>query len=549
MYELCVNELLWGVEFSPDKHPVWWQNATRDAYPYGLSITGLRWTPYMHEAAEIMSLPPSRGMSFKVFPNCAGHWYCGAPLAPWETVAEREQKFREYLRPWLQNPQEQWHKYQEELKADFEPIKAFDFEKARDHEISIFLDDVVWPFIRKAHRIHHLCMYPLSACYMMFEEMAREVFGLDPNSPAFRKLFQGFETENYIVDEKLWRLAQQAQRLGLKKTLVKSNTQEVLAELEQSSRGRIWKEEFTHFVQEHGWRNDTFDDASLPGWVDDPTLPLLHIRDMMGKKGELPVVEKRAALAKEREGLTKELIGKCPADQKDRFLSLLQLAQLNQVFSEEHTLFIEQPVNVIMWRFAMTMGKRFQRAGALDDWKDVFYLSYEEIKYRIIEYPICDFRKLVKRRKKLWKEAKEKEKETYYLGNPEILEVEPILKRVCGYGESIKQMEGAIVTGFPSSPGIAQGPARVITSYDELHTIKEGELLVAHLTWSTWTPIFPLIRGVVTEFGGMLSHTAVVAREYGIPAIVAAREVTKKIKTGQTIEINGNTGAVRILRG
>jgi pyruvate,water dikinase len=101
--------------------------------------------------------------------------------------------------------------------------------------------------------------------------------------------------------------------------------------------------------------------------------------------------------------------------------------------------------------------------------------------------------------------------------------------------------------GFAASPGSAEGPARVIFSADQIAEVQDGEILVAPLTAPSWAPIFGKIRATVTDVGGMMSHAAIVCREYGLPAVTGTAFGTKQIKTGQRIRVDGNTGQVTVL--
>jgi pyruvate,water dikinase len=106
---------------------------------------------------------------------------------------------------------------------------------------------------------------------------------------------------------------------------------------------------------------------------------------------------------------------------------------------------------------------------------------------------------------------------------------------------------GADLSGIPACPGVVEGRARVIYDRNELGTIQYGEILVAETTWTTWTPVFARIKGVVTNIGGTLSHSAIVAREYNIPAVLSTGDATKRIKTGQFLRVDGTNGKVYIL--
>jgi pyruvate,water dikinase len=97
------------------------------------------------------------------------------------------------------------------------------------------------------------------------------------------------------------------------------------------------------------------------------------------------------------------------------------------------------------------------------------------------------------------------------------------------------------------SPGVVSGKARVILRADDNEQVQAGEILVAPFTDPGWTPYFIPAAGIVMDQGGLLSHGAIIAREYGIPAVVNVGNATKIIKTGQTIHVDGDRGVVRIL--
>jgi rifampicin phosphotransferase len=104
-----------------------------------------------------------------------------------------------------------------------------------------------------------------------------------------------------------------------------------------------------------------------------------------------------------------------------------------------------------------------------------------------------------------------------------------------------------ILSGIPASSGVVEGIARVIRQTDEFHLLQPGEILVAFNTDPGWTPLFMSAAGVIVEMGGILNHCAIVAREYGIPAVVGIEQVSWKIETGRRIRLDGNSGVVELL--
>ena len=101
--------------------------------------------------------------------------------------------------------------------------------------------------------------------------------------------------------------------------------------------------------------------------------------------------------------------------------------------------------------------------------------------------------------------------------------------------------------GFAACSGVVEGTARVVKSVEEIGRIQQGDILVCQVTNPTWSPIFQKIGAAVSDIGGSMSHMAIVAREYGLPAVVGTGSATTKIKDGQRIRVDGGRGVVTIL--
>jgi pyruvate,water dikinase len=106
---------------------------------------------------------------------------------------------------------------------------------------------------------------------------------------------------------------------------------------------------------------------------------------------------------------------------------------------------------------------------------------------------------------------------------------------------------GATLEGIAGSAGVAEGPARVLLRPDDLAELRQDEILVAPSTSPSWTPAFASISGAVLDIGGIMSHAAIVAREYGLPAVLGTGTGTKAIKTGDRVRVDGDAGLVTIL--
>ena len=112
---------------------------------------------------------------------------------------------------------------------------------------------------------------------------------------------------------------------------------------------------------------------------------------------------------------------------------------------------------------------------------------------------------------------------------------------------SAAESEGDVIAGKPVSGGRVEGPVRVVQNLAEAEALETGEILVAGITDVGWTPYFAIISGLVTDVGSAVSHGAVVAREYGLPAVLNTRDATRRLRTGDRVRLDGDTGLIEIL--
>src|SRR5262249_50156887 len=108
---------------------------------------------------------------------------------------------------------------------------------------------------------------------------------------------------------------------------------------------------------------------------------------------------------------------------------------------------------------------------------------------------------------------------------------------------------GNELTGPAPAPRVAEGPARVVKTVKEIADVRDGEILVCTIPSPAWAPIFPKITAAVTDIGGVMSHAAIVCREYGLPAVVGTGRATAQISTGQRLRVDGTAGTVTLLDG
>jgi pyruvate,water dikinase len=178
--------------------------------------------------------------------------------------------------------------------------------------------------------------------------------------------------------------------------------------------------------------------------------------------------------------------------------------------------------------------ERLVQANVTREKEDIYYLSFEELRDVVCTHKLDD--QLIEKRKE---EFKQYEK----LTPPRVLTSDGEI--VVGQYKRENLPEGAIV-GLAVSSGVIEGRARVLFSMEDAD-LEEGDILVTPFTDPSWTPLFVAIKGLVTEVGGLMTHGAVIAREYGLPAVVGVENATKLIQDGQRIRVHGTEGYVEVL--
>jgi pyruvate,water dikinase len=178
---------------------------------------------------------------------------------------------------------------------------------------------------------------------------------------------------------------------------------------------------------------------------------------------------------------------------------------------------------------------RLVRAGVLREPEDVYYLTFQEL-HDVVRTGQAD-EGLIRRRREEFR--------TYQtLTPPRVLTSDG--EAIAGAYRREDVPEGALV-GLPVSTGSVEGRARVLTDMAEADDLEAGDILVTRCTDPSWSPLFVTVKGLVTEVGGQMTHGAVIAREYGLPAVVGVERATRLIRDGQRIRVDGTGGYVEIL--
>ena len=302
---------------------------------------------------------------------------------------------------------------------------------------------------------------------------------------------------------------------------------ELLPALEAEPAARPFLARFRAFLDRYGHQAAlTPLLASQPTWQDAPETVLAMLKALAAappRAGGRPAGEAARA-----ELLAHPLLRLPPL--RSAVLARLERARLVMQLREDTRFYALLPLPTAR-RAIHELGRRLAAAGALGAPEDVYHLTLQELERAGAAWPppgplARELRALAGRRKA---------RRAALAGTPL---VDPRLLAPAGGGG------GALLRGAPGSPGVAEGPARVIRAAAESGRLRPGEVLVAEAASPAWTPLFQQAAAVVTDTGGVASHAAVVAREYGIPAVMATGDATRRLADGQRVRVDGGRGLV-----
>ncbi|HEX7157250.1 MAG TPA: PEP-utilizing enzyme, partial [Burkholderiaceae bacterium] len=264
----------------------------------------------------------------------------------------------------------------------------------------------------------------------------------------------------------------------------------------------------------------------------------------------------------QREKAVAALRERIPSAELPAFERQLAVAQKVYAYQEDHGFYIDQGSTAALHAALMACGRRLVKLGLAKEPEDVFFLNFAELTEVLddvarnepvgVYHHIALVPPLIVERRRQWAGVADLQAPLTLGKVPEKM-TDPIAIKVFGIIDDVLHPKGekvvaARLEGFAASRGVVEGPARVVMHFEEFAKVKSGEILVCPYTGTAWTPLFLKIGGVVTDTGGMLTHAAIAAREYGIPAVVGTWNATASIRDGDQLRVDGTAGVVEVLR-
>ncbi len=427
---------------------------------------------------------------------------------------------------------------------------SFDLAGATRAELGAHLAET-WPRVSRVWELHFEIVLPAYLAISEFDEMYRGLFPDAGELDSYR-LLEGLPNMTVEVGQAMWRLSRRAVSSDSVREVFETRTAaEIPAALSQTAAGREFLAELERYVDRYGRRADKWT-LLAPSWTEDPTPVIESLREfVLRPESEAPGVTSEVAAAGREIALAaaREQLSGYPAAVVAQFEAMLAAAQAGTVISEDHNFWIDNMSIHHLRAVLVEAGRRLVEDGALARATDVFMLTPQELADALAR-PGVDLRAAVTER------ADELHRQAQLTAPPVLGAIpdapppdDPFARFVTKFNgmPPTAEVPAGEIHGSSGSAGMVRGTARIIGSIAEAGRLQPGDILVAQTTAPPWTPLFATVAAVVTDTGGVLSHCAVVAREYGIPAVVGTQTATAAIADGKTIEVDGDAGIVRIV--
>jgi pyruvate,water dikinase len=557
----------------------WFQDSMHHPHPYfpfdtiTFEAWGLSCGAY---SARVFALPPARGLDLRLV---NGYLYIGAvAVTDPQEIEARAAEFMKRAGHYYANWDDLFAKWREKAEAaihDMEGIvvpslpeledeavvtegrgrsSAFDLLSGYSRLVDLFF--LVWQYHFEMLNIGY-------GAYVTFFQFCKQAFPAISDQEIAR-MVAGIEVLTFRPDDELKRLARHALDLGVADRIADgANPEALMATLASDDAGRQWLDAFRaaqypwfNFSSEYGFYHDQ------RSWIDDLTIPFSALGGYIRRLEAGEDIERPTeALRRERDHLAEEYGSYLGDESRPQFEELLGLSRTVFPFIEDHNFYVEHWMHTVFWNKMREIGRLLVDRGQFDDAEDVFYLHRHELGEVLYDVADAWAVGVPLRRPAFWRATVERRKEIIAalrewpappaLGTPPETVTDPFA--IMNYGitsERVKSWLGGSrarsdgLSGIPGSPGVVEGPARVIRSEKELSSVQDGEILVCPITAPSWGPVLSTISAVVTDIGGMMCHAAIVCREYGVPAVVGTGFATQTIATGRRLRVDGDRGEV-----
>ncbi|MFC9352488.1 PEP/pyruvate-binding domain-containing protein [Arthrobacter sp. NPDC057013] len=387
-----------------------------------------------------------------------------------------------------------------------------------------------------------------------------------PGDPSAEVFLLGYDSEPIRAEKSLYDLAVWTRERPQLATAVTEGSAPAIAEALRSGTppagagGEVdggvdpelwneWRSRLQRHLDRYGHAVYNLDFVN-PVPADDPSALLETLRYFVRGQGKDPH-ERQQRSADRREEQARLISARLGPRRRAVFRRLLRWAQKTAPVREDALADVGLAWP-LMRRMLLELGERLTASGVVAAPSDIFWLRLDELRNAIdfglatpgaaitgTDRPVRA--EAVEQRKMLWRGQRK-------AAAPQLLPESRWMERAFGSmmpARSVQQA-GDVITGVGASSGQVSAPARLLHGPDDFASMRPGEVLVARMTTPAWTPLFAMASAVVTDVGGPLSHSSIVAREYGIPAVLGTGVATQRVSSGQQVKVDGDAGTVTL---
>jgi pyruvate, water dikinase len=532
---------------------------------------------------RVYCLPTTKGIDHRII---NGRVYIGGiAVTDPDEIAARTAEFQQRAFHYYEHWEELYAKWKDKMRAligvaqalpkpslpELEPIENIHAGKgiaANQALLDIYKQTICGYFTMWHHHFEFLLLG--YGAYMTFFGFCKKAFP-EISDQTISRMVAGMEAEIFRPDEEIKRLARKAVELGVDGMFIDGVTHDdIMASLEQQGQpGKDWLAELE--TSRNPWFNVNSGDGFYHyhrSWNDDLSMPFSAMPGYIRKvKAGDSLIRPMEQLQRERKELIDDYRELLDTDEdRATYDQLITLAHRVFPYVEGHKFYCEHWYTNLFFNKIREFGALLAQHGFFDKEDDVFNLTHYELESAIIDlmtswsvgsppvgphyWPV----RVAERKAAIAQWA------THVMPPalgvvPDVID-DPAIVMLWGITrESLDRWLDADspsansneIKGFAASNGVVEGIARVVKSVEEMGRLRDGDILVCPVTNPTWAPIFQKIKAAVSDIGGSMSHAAIVAREYGLPAVVGTGTATSRIKDGQRIRVDGGRGVVTLL--
>ncbi len=530
---------------------------------------------------RVFAFPTGKGIDYRCI---NGRIYITANTAtdP-EEIQQRLAIFQERAGHYYENWDEiyvQWEKRMGQLIKEMDAIKVPELPEFEDEAVVKEAKGIAQNhYLRESYNEvlekysimwqHHFEMLMLGyGAYVVFFQFCKQAFP-EITDQTVARMVAGIDVLMFRPDDELKKLATLAVELGIEDVFTSDGNPDVIlpAVEAKGDAGKQWLDALEE--SRDPWFNISIGDGFYHferSWNDDLAVPLSalpHYIELV-KKG-VSLKRPTEELRSERERIITEYRDLLNTDEeKGAFDQMLAVSHLVFPYVEDHKFYCEHWLTTCFFNKIREFGDLLEMHGIIEKSDDIFQMHHTEVNLTLGNLmnswaagsrPVNQgyWPPIIAERRRMLEVLKEWQAPPAIGPMPDNIE-DPALQMLWGITTETLHAWAAPsveneneIRGYAASAGCVEGVARVLRGITDFGEINEGEILVCPITHPSWSPLFSKIAAAVSDIGGTMSHMAIVAREYGMPAVVGTGEATKRIKDGQRIRVDGDSGVVTIL--